>query len=288
MPHIEYNESFPCTKTQLWDIMTSLHDYSWRKDIARLQPLENGSFCEYTAEKVVSEINTEKAGAKFEPEVKYEKIFFPTTFHLAEKEKFQRLLLEFDNEKVSGTLELFFSENSGKAALRILGNVTGKRLAMKPFAKTYLVNRLNAYLANLRTAAKTPLPETPDRMTSHEIIAAARAELEKTSLYDEREHLSVIWNMFNGEWREVEGVPQIEVSCGVARIFVYGADRQTVLDRRTTDYREVAFTIIELVLNTAAVKFLRKNEQPKTAAELVSEAFAEIGGEYEEMFRSSK
>lgn len=43
--------SFPCNVERLWDIVTSLDQYAWRKDLSKIEIVEEGKqFVEYTTD----------------------------------------------------------------------------------------------------------------------------------------------------------------------------------------------------------------------------------------------
>lgn len=293
MPEVYRKEHFSCTRSQLWDIITALYDCSWRKDIARIQTAKDGVFYELTEEKTAYKTG-EKRSIKFQPAVEYSTAYSAMKFTTVSKELHRHINVIFENERVEGSIALTLSDENEGCALEINGSISGRKLAMKPVAKTYLVNRLNAYAANLHTAAMHPAQDTPDKMTPRELIAEARRELEKTSLYNEGRHLYIIWNLFSREWIDRSMIPQIEVAGGEARIFMYrisGHDDETLreiaFEKRTKDYREVVFVIADLVLSTAAAE-CRSEDNSADAALLKKAAFAEIGGCYQQMNAEGK
>lgn len=285
MPEITIRERFSCAAGQLREIVSSLYDYAWRHDISRVQPAADGVFYEYTEEK--TEYKTgEKRSFMLAPATAVRTEYRVTKFTV-EKAEQERICVLFSDDKAQGRLCFEFAEEESGCLLTVNGEVSGKKFAMKPVARTYLKNRLTAYLANLRAAAKTPAEDTPDKMTAREIINEARHELKKTELYDELRHIYIIWNMFNGEWRSRSFIPQIEVASGEARLFMYRitesgdggeALREVIREQRTRDYREAVYVVIDLVLNTAAAE--RFGDNAAKRAEAVEKAFSAVGGEY--------
>lgn len=271
MPHTEYSDTFPCTKEELWSIVTALYDSDWRRDIEYINIRPGGLFLELTAEQVEVTDPNSNNGFQYQQKKTCVKRLFCTGFLVKEKRPTDSLSVSFDNDKVSGTLDFVFSAGTGGngSQLTINGTVEGKKLFMKPFAKTWLVNRLKSYMINLAAAAKTPPKPSADKMTPHELVALTRAELSKSPDYDEDKHLYLLLNMFNKrynrEYEDVCSTTQAEVLAGAARIVSYRVTeqedgdflRKVAFERRTCDFREAVSILTQLVLNTA-----RQNAKP--------------------------
>ncbi len=263
MTQTQYNEQFPCSRGELWQIVTAIYDDGWRKDIEYVSIEKNRRFIEFVSEMVETVDTSEKTGFKYERKKTLEKRLEGICFEVKELIEGERIALSFDSERVCGALSFDFAEVEGGSSLKIVGNAEGKKLFMKPFAKTWLINRLNAYTSNLRAAAQTPPKPSGDKMTPIELVELTRAELEKNPLYDEDKHLYLLLNMFNRRYTKVyENVcntTQAEVSGGAARIVSYRVTeqedgsflREIAFERRTTDYREAVSVLTQLVINTA-------------------------------------
>lgn len=116
---------FPCDLQTLWNIVTSLEQYSWRSDLSRIEVLDKDRFVEYTKEG------------------------YTTTFTTTMMDSCRRWEFDMDNDLMSGHWTGVFSREGGAAAIDFTENVTAKRLIMKPFVKSYLKKQQAAYVRDL-------------------------------------------------------------------------------------------------------------------------------------------
>lgn len=116
---------FPCSLQTLWNIVTSLEQYSWRSDLSRVEVLDKNRFVEYTKEG------------------------YATTFTTTLTEPCRRWEFDMENGHMTGHWTGIFSGEDGAAAIDFTEDVTAKRLFMKPFVKSYLKKQQAAYVRDL-------------------------------------------------------------------------------------------------------------------------------------------
>lgn len=122
-------EVFACEPGKIWDIVTSLTDYSWRSDICKIEVLEAGkTFVEYTKEG------------------------YATRFRITVFEPYERYEFDMENENMKGHWTGSFSYSEGKTTIDFTEEVTARKVFMKPFVKMYLKKQQMAYLSDLKRA----------------------------------------------------------------------------------------------------------------------------------------
>lgn len=129
MAKVNLTAAFSCSLEQVWSVVTSLENYSWRSDI--------------------TEIKVTDAGKKF---VEYSKDGFATTFTVTAFEPMKKYAFDMDNENMHGTWVGLFSDDQGKTVIDFTEDVTAKKLALRPFVGLYLRKQQAAYVADLRKA----------------------------------------------------------------------------------------------------------------------------------------
>ncbi|WP_032121162.1 SRPBCC family protein [Clostridium amazonitimonense] len=113
----------------VWDIVTSLEDYTWRSDLSKIEVLEDGKkFIEYT-----------KSG-------------YSTTFTITKFEPLSRYEFDMDNENMHGNWIGVFSKSNCKTIIDFTENVTPKKTIMKPFVGLYLKKQQSTYVSDLKRA----------------------------------------------------------------------------------------------------------------------------------------
>lgn len=114
---------------KVWEIVTSLSDYSWRSDLSKIEILEDEKkFIEYTKDGY----STNFTITKFEPMKRYE-------FHM-------------ENSNMSGHWIGLFSKAGNNTEIEFTENVTPKKWIMKPFAGMYLKKQQATYISDLKKA----------------------------------------------------------------------------------------------------------------------------------------
>ena len=120
---------FQCDLETVWNMVTSLDHYSWRRDLSKLEVLEDGKrFIEYT-----------KDG-------------YATTFTITKFEPMKRYEFDMENDVMQGHWVGLFSSRNGSTAIDFTEDVTAKTLIRKPFVGIYLKKQQAAYMADLKKA----------------------------------------------------------------------------------------------------------------------------------------
>ena len=123
--------TFQCEIQKVWNIVTSLDNYSWRSDLDRIEVIDENRFIEYTKEG------------------------YATTFTITNTEPCRRWEFDMDNDNMSGHWIGIFTYANGITTIDFTENVTAKKLMMKPFVKSYLKKQQSAYAAGLEKAVST-------------------------------------------------------------------------------------------------------------------------------------
>ncbi|EDT76043.1 SRPBCC family protein [Clostridium butyricum] len=114
---------------RVWEIVTSLYDYSWRSDLSKIEILEDGKkFIEYT-----------RSG-------------YATTFTITAIEPMKRYEFDMENDNMSGHWIGLFSKIDGKTEISFTENIIPKKWIMKPFVGMYLKKQQDTYISDLRKA----------------------------------------------------------------------------------------------------------------------------------------
>lgn len=117
--------TFQCDIQKVWDIVTSLENYSWRSDLDRIEVIDKSRFVEYTKEG------------------------YATTFTITTTEPCRRWEFDMENDNMSGHWIGVFTYENGKTTIDFTEDVTAKKLLMKPFVKAYLKKQQSDYAADL-------------------------------------------------------------------------------------------------------------------------------------------
>ena len=120
--------TFQCEIQKVWNIVTSLDNYSWRSDLDRIEVIDENRFIEYTKEG------------------------YATTFTITNTEPCRRWEFDMDNDNMSGHWIGIFTYANGITTIDFTENVTAKKLVMKPFVKSYLNKQQSVYAADLERA----------------------------------------------------------------------------------------------------------------------------------------
>lgn len=120
--------SFQYNIQKVWDVVTSLENYSWRSDISKIEKLNENQFIEYTKDS------------------------FATTFTITAKEPLIRWEFDMKNNNMEGHWIGLFSQNGDVTTIDFTEKVTAKKLLMKPFVMTYLKKQQSTYITDLKSA----------------------------------------------------------------------------------------------------------------------------------------
>ncbi len=122
------NTTFNCDIKKVWNIVTSLENYSWRSDFAKIEILSEEKFVEYT-----------KDGYK-------------TKFTITVIEPYKCWEFDIENDNISGHWAGLFSGDENQCTIDFTEDVTTKRLIMHPFVKGYLKKQQQTYITDLKKA----------------------------------------------------------------------------------------------------------------------------------------
>lgn len=120
--------TFSCDIKTIWEIVTSLDNYSWRSDLSKITRLNEKQFVEYT-----------KDG-------------FETTFTITCQEEYKRWEFDMENSNMKGHWTGLFSSQDSQTTIEFTEDVTAKKALMKPFVGIYLKKQQNTYLQDLKKA----------------------------------------------------------------------------------------------------------------------------------------
>lgn len=120
---------FICSLDKVWNLVTSLDNYSWRSDLDRIKVLEEGKkFIEYT-----------KDG-------------YATTFTITVFKPMERYEFDMDNDNMHGNWIGIFLFHDDETFIDFTENVTAKKILLKPFVKLYLKKQQALYIKDLKNA----------------------------------------------------------------------------------------------------------------------------------------
>lgn len=117
-----------CDIETVWQIVTSLKDYSWRGDIAKIEVISEREFIEYTAKG------------------------YETTFKITDREELRYWAFDIENTSIHGHWSGVFASKDGKTEITFTEDITAKKWFMKPFVKGYLQKQQAQYVADLQRA----------------------------------------------------------------------------------------------------------------------------------------
>ena len=119
-----------CDISRVWDVVTSVKDYTWRSDLSRTEIVNEKQFIEYT-----------KDG-------------YPTIFTTTVVEPYQRWEFDMDNSNMHGHWIGIFTSNGEETDIDFTECVTAKKFYMKPFVKFYLKKQQAQFIADLKKALR--------------------------------------------------------------------------------------------------------------------------------------
>lgn len=114
---------------RVWNIVTSLEEYSWRSDLSKIViVIPDKEFEEHTKEGYV------------------------TKFTITAREPYKRYEFDMENGNMKGHWTGLFSFRDGRTTITFTENVTAKKIFMKPFVGAYLRKQQAAYVRDLKRA----------------------------------------------------------------------------------------------------------------------------------------
>lgn len=120
---------FDVSLEKVWNMVTSLENFSWRSDLSKIEVIE--------------------AGKKF---IEYTKDGYATTFTITHFESMKRYEFDMNNENMHGHWVGLFQYDNEKTVIEFTENVSVKKLFMKPFVGMYLKKQQATYIADLKQA----------------------------------------------------------------------------------------------------------------------------------------
>ncbi len=113
---------------KVWEIVTSLEEYSWRSDLSRIEILNEKQFVEYTKEG------------------------YATAFTITAAEPYKCWEFDMENNNMKGHWTGIFIQKGEQTEVDFTEDVTAKKIIMKPFIKAYLKKQQARYLSDLEKA----------------------------------------------------------------------------------------------------------------------------------------
>lgn len=113
---------------KVWEVVTSLKNYSWRSDLSKIEIINENQFIEYT-----------KDG-------------YPTTFTITIVDPYKRWEFDMENSNMKGHWMGVFTEKGSNTEIDFTEEVTAKKVIMKPFVKSYLKKQQEQYISDLKKA----------------------------------------------------------------------------------------------------------------------------------------
>lgn len=113
---------------KVWEVTTTVEQYTWRSDLGRTESLNEKQFVEYTKEG------------------------FATTFTITVTEPYKRWEFDMENENMTGHWTGLFTAKGESTEIDFTEEVTAKKFYMKPFLKPFLKKQQAQFVADLEKA----------------------------------------------------------------------------------------------------------------------------------------
>ena len=113
---------------KVWEVTTTVEQYTWRSDLGRAEILNEKQFVEYTKEG------------------------FATTFTITVTEPYKRWEFDMENENMTGHWTGLFTAKGESTEIDFTEEVTAKKFYMKPFLKPFLKKQQAQFVADLEKA----------------------------------------------------------------------------------------------------------------------------------------
>ena len=113
---------------KVWEVTTTVEQYTWRSDLGRTEVLNEKQFVEYTQEG------------------------FATTFTITVTEPYKRWEFDMENENMTGHWTGLFTAKGESTEIDFTEEVTAKKFFMKPFLKPFLKKQQAQFVADLEKA----------------------------------------------------------------------------------------------------------------------------------------
>lgn len=113
---------------KVWEVVTSVENYTWRSDLSKTVRLNEKQFIEYTKEG------------------------YATTFTITLAEPYKLWEFDMENGNMKGHWTGRFTQKGEETEIEFTEDVTAKKFFMKPFVKSYLKKQQAQYIADLEKA----------------------------------------------------------------------------------------------------------------------------------------
>ena len=113
---------------KVWEVTTTVEQYTWRSDLGRAEVLNEKQFVEYTTEG------------------------FATTFTITVTEPYKRWEFDMENENMTGHWTGLFTAKGESTEIDFTEEVTAKKFYMKPFLKPFLKKQQAHFVVDLEKA----------------------------------------------------------------------------------------------------------------------------------------
>lgn len=128
MAEVTIKVTLPCQLETVWEVVTSLHNYSWRSDLSKIEIRNEREFVEYATNG------------------------YATTFTITVMVPYQRWEFDLENDNVCGHWVGLFAKDGDKTKIEFTETVDAKKWIMKPFVGMYLKKQQTAYIMDLKKA----------------------------------------------------------------------------------------------------------------------------------------
>lgn len=113
---------------RVWEVVTSLENYTWRSDLSKIEIISENQFIEYTKEG------------------------YATTFTITANEPCKCWEFDIENDNMKGHWKGIFTNKSGQTEIDFTEDVIPKKFIMKPFVKMFLKKQQALYISDLQKA----------------------------------------------------------------------------------------------------------------------------------------
>ena len=113
---------------KVWEVVTSVEQYTWRSDLGRTEILNEKQFVEYTKEG------------------------FATNFTITVTELYKRWEFDMENENMTGHWTGLFTAKGESTEIDFTEEITAKKFLMKPFLKPFLKKQQAQFVSDLEKA----------------------------------------------------------------------------------------------------------------------------------------
>ena len=113
---------------KVWEVVTSVEQYTWRSNLGRTEILNEKQFVEYTKEG------------------------FATNFTITVTELYKRWEFDMENENMTGHWTGIFTARGESTEIDFTEEITAKKFLMKPFLKPFLKKQQAQFVSDLEKA----------------------------------------------------------------------------------------------------------------------------------------